>query len=60
VLPSPELIKKEARKSASAESSTQFAVPQSVPVPHHNPQTYVSKTSIDERRVSYYLFGCYL
>jgi GATA-binding protein len=78
--PSPELSKKEAEKSANAvasaipikvrkESSTQFAVPQSVPVPHHNPrsteefnyvQRHVRKTSIDERRVSYYFFGCYL
>lgn len=41
--------------------SAQFAIPQSVPVPHHNPRTneefnyvqrHVRKTSIDERRVS--------
>ncbi len=75
--PSPELHKKEPEKSSNAvasaipikmrkESSTQFAVPQSVPVPHHNPrsneefnyvQRHVRKTSIDERRVSYYFFG---
>jgi GATA-binding protein len=69
--PSPELSEKEAGKSAGAvtsaiatdmpkESATQFAVPQSVPVPHHNPQRHVRKTSIDEKRVSYYFFGCYL
>ncbi len=70
--PSPELHKKETEKSSNAvasaipikmrkESSAQFAVPQSVPVPHHNPrsneefnyvQRHVRKTSIDERRVS--------
>ncbi|KAN0119399.1 hypothetical protein V8E51_001607 [Hyaloscypha variabilis] len=68
--PSPELHKKETEKSSNAvasaipikmrkESSAQFAVPQSVPVPHHNPrsneefnyvQRHVRKTSIDERR----------
>jgi GATA-binding protein len=69
--PSPELSEKEAGKSANAvasaiaidmakESSARFAVPQSVPVPHHNPQRHIRKTSIDERRVSYYFFGCYL
>jgi len=77
--PSPELHKKETEKSSNAvasaipikmrkESTAQFAVPQSVPVPHHNPrsneefnyvQRHVRKTSIDERRVSYYFFGCY-
>lgn len=70
VSPSPELNKKELEKSSNAvasaipiklrkESSSQFAVPQSVPVPHHNPrnneefnyvQRHVRKTSIDERR----------
>jgi hypothetical protein len=69
--PSPELNKKDADKTnhavASAipikmrKESSQFAVPQSVPVPHHNPrhneefnyvQRHVRKTSIDERRVS--------
>lgn len=75
--PSPELSKKEPEKSSNAvasaipikmrkESSAQFAVPQSVPVPHHNPrsneefnyvQRHIRKTSIDERRVSYYFFG---
>jgi GATA-binding protein len=73
VSPSPELNKKEPEKSSNAvasaipiklrkESSSQFAVPQSVPVPHHHPrnndefnyvQRHVRKTSIDERRVSY-------
>lgn len=70
--PSPELSKKDAEKNlnttASAipiklrKESSQFAIPQSVPVPHHNPrnhdefdyvQRHVRKTSIDERRVSY-------
>jgi GATA-binding protein len=75
--PSPELSKKEMEKSSNAvasaipikmrkESSAQFPVPQSVPVPHHNPrvndefnyvQRHVRKTSIDEGRVSYYLSG---
>lgn len=75
--PSPELSKKEADKAshtvASAipikmrkESAQQFAIPQSVPVLHHNPrnaeefnyvQRHVRKTSIDERRVSNYSFG---
>jgi GATA-binding protein, other eukaryote len=75
--PSPELAKKETmEKSSNAvasaipikmrKESAQFAIPQSVPVPHHNPrnneefnyvQRHVRKTSIDERRVSYYLFG---
>lgn len=69
--PSPELSKKEAEKSSNAvasaipikmrKESSQFAIPQSVPVPHHNPrnneefnyvQRHVRKTSIDERRVS--------
>jgi len=77
--PSPELMKKETEKSSNAtasaipiklrkDSSAQFAVPQSVPVSHHNPrsneefnyvQRHVRKTSIDERRVSYYSFRCY-
>ncbi|RFU32619.1 hypothetical protein B7463_g3748, partial [Scytalidium lignicola] len=71
--PSPEMGKKEVEKPekptsavASAipikmrkESGHQFAIPQSVPVPHHNPrnndefnyvQRHVRKTSIDERR----------
>lgn len=67
--PSPELSKKEAEKSSNAvasaipikmrKESSQFAIPQSVPVPHHNPrsneefnyvQRHVRKTSIDERR----------
>ncbi|KUJ23425.1 uncharacterized protein LY89DRAFT_573562 [Mollisia scopiformis] len=67
--PSPELAKKESEKSSNAvasaipikmrKESSQFAVPQSVPVPHHNPrsneefnyvQRHVRKTSIDERR----------
>lgn len=80
ISPSPELSKKEPEKSSNAvasaipikmrkESTAQFAVPQSVPVPHHNPrsneefnyvQRHVRKTSIDERRVSYYLFRCIL
>jgi GATA-binding protein len=74
--PSPELSKKEYEKSSNAvasaipikmrKESSQFAVPQSVPVPHHNPrsteefnyvQRHVRKTSIDERRVSCYFFG---
>jgi len=74
--PSPELSKKEAEKTSNAVASaipikmrketSQFAVPQSVPVPHHNPrsndefnyvQRHIRKTSIDERRVSYYFFG---
>jgi GATA-binding protein len=69
--PSPEVSKKEADKTNHAVASaipikmrketSQFAVPQSVPVPHHNPrhneefnyvQRHVRKTSIDERRVS--------
>ncbi|KAF8864692.1 hypothetical protein BDZ45DRAFT_19746 [Acephala macrosclerotiorum] len=67
--PSPEMTKKEPEKSSNAVASaipikmrkekSQFAVPQSVPVPHHNPrsneefnyvQRHVRKTSIDERR----------
>jgi len=80
ISPSPELSKKEPEKSSNAvasaipikmrkESTAQFAVPQSVPVPHHNPrsneefnyvQRHVRKTSIDERRVSSYLFRCIL
>jgi GATA-binding protein len=77
--PSPELSKKEtSEKSSNAVASAipikmrkesaqaQFAIPQSVPVAHHNPrsneefnyvQRHVRKTSIDERRVSYYFFG---
>lgn len=73
--PSPELMKKEPEKSSNTvasaipikmrKESAQFAVPQSVPVPHHNPrsneefnyvQRHVRKTSIDERRVSCYPF----
>lgn len=73
--PSPELVKKESEKSSNAiasaipikmrKESAQFAIPQSVPVPHHNPrnneefnyvQRHVRKTSIDERRVSYFSF----
>jgi GATA-binding protein len=69
--PSPELFKKESEKSSNAtasaipikmrKESSQFAVPQTVPVPHHNPrsteefnyvQRHIRKTSIDERRVS--------
>ncbi|KAH6679119.1 hypothetical protein B0J14DRAFT_614453 [Halenospora varia] len=69
--PSPELSKKDAEKTSNAvasaipikmrKESSQFAVPQSVPVPHHNPrsnqefdyvQRHVRKTSIDERRVT--------
>ena len=72
--PSPEQAKKEVpEKSANAvasaipikmrKESAQFAIPQSVPVPHHNPrsneefnyvQRHIRKTSIDERRVSFY------
>ncbi|PVH80179.1 hypothetical protein DL98DRAFT_208559 [Cadophora sp. DSE1049] len=72
--PSPEMTKKDAEKPTATEKSNavasaipikmrkesaQFAVPQSVPVPHHNPrhneefnyvQRHVRKTSIDERR----------
>ncbi|CZT12344.1 probable nitrogen regulatory protein areA [Rhynchosporium graminicola] len=70
--PSPEMYRKEPEKTndrsnvvASAipikmrKESAQFAIPQSVPVPHHNPghseefnyvQRHVRKTSIDERR----------
>ncbi|KAL2069342.1 hypothetical protein VTL71DRAFT_15680 [Oculimacula yallundae] len=70
--PSPEMYRNQAEKTsersnavASAipikmrKESAQFAVPQSVPVPHHNPrhheefnyvQRHVRKTSIDERR----------
>lgn len=79
--PSPEFVKKEAdkssnnvasaipikmqKKSAQSAQSAQFAIPQSVPVLHHNPrnaeefnyvQRHVRKTSIDERRVSNYSF----
>lgn len=69
--PSPELVKKESEKSSNAvasaipikmrKESSQFVIPQSVPVLHHNPrsneefnyvQRHVRKTSIDERRVS--------
>lgn len=73
--PSPELSKKDAEKNSTAMASAipikmrkepqpQFAIPQSVPVPHHAPrsneefnyvQRHVRKTSIDERRVSFYL-----
>jgi GATA-binding protein len=75
--PSPELCKKDVEKTSNAvasaipikmrKESSQFTVPQSVPVPHHNPrsneefnyvQRHVRKTSIDERRVSYYFSGC--
>ena len=74
--PSPELSKKESEKSSNAvasaipikmrKESAQFSVPQSVPVPHHNPrsneefnyvQRHIRKTSIDERRVSYCFIG---
>ncbi|TEY84239.1 hypothetical protein BOTCAL_0018g00160 [Botryotinia calthae] len=68
--PSPELTKKEIDRSSNSiasaipikmrkESTQQFSVPQSVPVPHHAPrsneefnyvQRHVRKTSIDERR----------
>lgn len=73
--PSPELSKKELEKSSNAvasaipiklrKESSQFAVPQSVPVTHRSPrsneefnyvQRHVRKTSIDERRVSCYFF----
>ena len=47
--PSPELSKKELEKTSNAvasaipikmrKESSQFAVPQSVPVPHHNPRS---------------------
>lgn len=68
--PSPELMMKDEKTSNAVASaipikmrkeSAQFAVPQSVPAPHHNPrgneefnyvQRHVRKTSIDERRVS--------
>lgn len=73
--PSPELTKKEIDRSSNSiasaipikmrkESTQQFSVPQSVPVPHHAPrsneefnyvQRHVRKTSIDERRVSFFL-----
>jgi GATA-binding protein len=72
--PSPELAKKDTHEKSSnavasaipikmRKESAQFAIPQSVPVPHHNPRTneefnyvqrHVRKTSIDERRVSNY------
>ena len=74
--PSPELSKKDLEKSSNAvasaipikmrKESSQFAVPQSVPVPHHDSrineefnyvQRHVRKTSIDERRVSCCFFG---
>lgn len=68
--PSPELAKKDPNEKLSnavasaipikmRKESAQFAIPQSVPVPHHNPrsneefnyvQRHVRKTSIDERR----------
>ena len=69
--------KKETEKSSNAvasaipikmrkESTAQFAVPQSVPVPHHNPRSneefqlcakdIFERRRIDERRVSYYFF----
>ncbi|TVY41235.1 Nitrogen regulatory protein [Lachnellula subtilissima] len=67
--PSPEFSKNDSEASSNAvasaipikmrKESAQFAVPQSVPVPHHNPrsteefnyvQRHVRKTSIDERR----------
>lgn len=70
--PSQEVNKKDFEKPSSSvasaipikmrkESTVQFAIPQSVPVPHHHPrgndefnyvQRHVRKTSIDERRVS--------
>lgn len=69
--PSLELSKKEPEKSFNAvasaipikmrKESSQFSVPKSVPVPHHNHssneefnyvQRHVRKTSIDEGRVS--------
>ena len=69
--PSPELMKKDSDKSSNAVASaipikmrketSQFAVPQSVPVPNYHPrnsdefnyvQRNVRKTSIDDRRVS--------
>jgi GATA-binding protein len=75
--PSPDLTKKELERSSNAvasaipikmrKESSQFAIPQSVPVSRHNPklndefnyvQRHVRKTSIDERRVSCYFFGC--
>jgi len=74
--PSPEITKKDSsEKSSNAvasaipikmrKESAQFTIPQSVPVPHHNPrsneefnyvQRHVRKTSIDERRVCYFSF----
>ena len=69
--PSPELARKDLDKNTHAvasaipikmrKESSQFAMPQSVPVPHHHPRTaeefnyvqrHVRKTSIDDRRVS--------
>ncbi|RDL37013.1 Glucocorticoid receptor-like (DNA-binding) [Venustampulla echinocandica] len=66
---SPELSNNEPEKSSNAlasaipikmrKESSQFSIPQSVPVPHHNPRTdeefnyvqrHIRKTSIDERR----------
>lgn len=77
--PSPEIMKKDNSEKTSntvasaipikmRKESAQFAVPQSVPVPHHNPrnieefnyvQRHVRKTSIDERRVSCFQFNSY-
>lgn len=77
--PSPEIMKKENNEKSShavasaipikmRKESAQFAIPQSVPVPHHNPRTneefnyvqrHVRKTSIDERRVSISLIYSY-
>lgn len=74
--PSPEIAKATLEKPSSTaaaaaipikmrKESSQFAVPQSVPVPHHTSrgveefhyvQRHIRKTSIDERRVSYYPF----
>ena len=74
--PTPELrrdnVDKPTNSVASAipikmrKESSQFVVPQSVPVPQHHPrhneefnyvQRHVRKTSIDERRVSNYFSG---
>jgi GATA-binding protein, other eukaryote len=77
--PSPEIAKETLEKPSNAIASaipikmrkeaSQFAVPQSVPVPHHTArgteefhyvQRRVRKTSIDERRVSYSISGSLL
>lgn len=74
--PSPEFSRRDTEKSSNAvasaipikmrKESAQFAIPQSVPVPHLNPrsteefnyvQRHVRKTSIDERRVRHPLFS---